>query len=55
MKEQILIGIEQKKNDSEEIENGGKERKIIRKDTKKKKIEKLENISLSFIQNSVYL
>ena len=34
MKEQILIGIEQsikeRKNDSEEIENGGKERKIIR-------------------------
>ena len=56
MKEHILIGIDKRKNDSEEIKNGGKERKIIRKDKKKRKIEKLNNIiSISFIQNTVYL
>ena len=36
MKEKIWLGLKKRKNDSEEIENGGKERKIIRKEIRKK-------------------
>ena len=52
MKEKSWLGLNERKNDSEEIENGGKERKIIRKD-EEKKLEK--HLSLSFFQNAIHM
>ena len=44
--EKTWLGLNKRKNDFEEIENGGKERKIIRKDKKKK--EKKQEITFLF-------